>query len=150
LAKAKTVEQANVVLERFIQEYNRKFGKAAREVGNDFRELDKRVNRDRLFSLRYERTVGHDHTVSLGARILQLPAGSGGHGYAGKKVEVSHQLNGELHVWLGEQHLHQCQAPIGYTVGMAPKRPVMRPKAGQKKKRPRVYTLGGRAAVAIR
>jgi transposase len=150
LAKAKTVEQANVVLARFVQEHNRRFAKAAREAGNDFRALDKRVNRERLFSLRYERTVGHDHTVSFGARIIQLPAAAGQQGYAGKKVEVSHQLNGELHVWLGDQHLHQCQAPIEYTVGMAPKRPVMRPKPVRKKKSPRIYTLGGRAALAMR
>lgn len=150
LGKAKTVEQANAVLARFMQEHNRKFAKEAREAGNDFRALDKRINRDRLFSLRYERTVGHDHTVSFGARILQLSAATGQHGYAGKKVEVSHQLNGEVHVWLGDECLHHSQAPIEYTVGMAPKRPVKRPKPAQKKKQPRIYTLGGRAAMAAR
>ena len=46
LAKAKNLEQANAVLARFVKEYNRKFAKAARETGNDFRELDTRVNRD--------------------------------------------------------------------------------------------------------
>lgn len=150
LAKAKTVEQANAVLAGFVKEHNRKFAKAAREAGSDFRTLDKRVNRDRLFSLRYERTVGHDHTVSFGARILQLPAATGQQGYAGKKVEVSHQLNGEAHVWLGDQRLYQTQVSIEYTVGMAPKRPVMRRKPAQKKKQPRIYTLGGRAALAAR
>lgn len=150
LAKAKTVEQANMVLDRFLPEYNRKFAKTAREAGNDFRQLDKRVNRDRLFSLRYERTVGHDHTVSFGARIIQLPAAAGQHGYTGKKVEVSHQLNGELHVWLGDRRLHQCEAPIEYTVGMAPKRPIMRSQSTPKKRQPRIYVLGGRAAVAVR
>ena len=150
LAKAKTVEQANAVLARFLPEYNRKFAKAARETANDFRELDKSVNRDRLFSLRYERTVGHDHTISFGARILQLPAAIGPQGYAGKKVEVSHQLNGELHIWLGDKRLLQCPMPIEYTPGMAPRRPEMRPKTAVKKKRPRIYVLGGRAAVAVR
>jgi transposase len=151
LAKSKTVEQANAVLARFVTEHNRKFAKAAREAGNDFRALGKEVNRDRLFSLRYERTVGHDHTISFGARSIQLPAAAGQQGYAGKKVELSHQLNGELHVWLGNRHLYQCQAPIEYTAGMAPKRPVIRPKSAQKKKRqPRIYTLGGRAALAVR
>lgn len=150
LAKAKTVEQANAVLARFLPEYNRKFAKTARETGNDFRELDERVNRDRLFSLRYERTVGHDHTVSFGARRIQLPPMAGQQGYAGKRVEVSHQLNGELHVWLGDRRLYQGPAPIEYAVGMAPKRPAMRPKPARKKQAPRIYALGGRAAMAVR
>ena len=150
LAKAKTVEQANAVLARFLPVYNRKFGKAARETGNDFRELDEGANRDRLFSLRYERTVGQDHTIHFGARVLQLAATAGQQGYAGKKVEVSHQLNGELHVWLGNQHLHRSELPIAYTVGMAPKRPVMRPKPAQNKKPTRIHVLGGRAALAVR
>lgn len=148
LAKAKTVEQANAVLARFLPEHNRKFAKAAREAGNDFRKLDERVNRDRLFSLRYERTVGHDHTISFGARTIQLPAAQ--QGYAGKKVEVSHQLNGELHVWVANQRLHQCHLPLEYAVGMAPKRPAMRHKPERKKKQPRIYVLGGRAALAAR
>jgi transposase len=150
LAKAKTVEQANIVLGRFLPEYNRKFAKAAREMGNDFRELDARVNRDRLFSLRYERTVGHDHTISFGAHRIQLPPLAGQPGYAGKKVEVSHQLNGELHVWLGGERLCRRPAPIDYTVGMAPKRPAKRGKSACKKKPPRLYILGGRAALAVR
>lgn len=150
LAKARTAEQANAVLARFIPEYNRKFAKEAREAGNDFRQLAEGVNRDRLFSLRYERTVGHDHTIRFGARSLQLPAAAGGRGYAGQKVEVSHQLNGEVHVWLGDKRLQQCQMPIEYTPGMAPRRPEMRPKTAAKKKQPRIYVLGGRAALAVR
>ena len=108
------------------------------------------MNRDRLFSLRYERTVGHDHTISFGAHRIQLPPVAGHQGYAGKKVEVSHQLNGELQVWLGDERLCRRPASIEYTVGMAPKRPVMRRKPARKKKAPRIYVLGGRAALAVR
>jgi len=151
LAKARTVEQANAVLARFLPVYNRKFGKVAREAGNDFRELDQRVNGDRLFSLRYERTVGHDHTIAFGAHTIPLPVVAGLQGYAGKKVEVSHQLNGELHIWLGNQRLHQSPLSIDYTVGMAPKRPARRHHpVAKKKKPPRIYVLGGRAALAVR
>ena len=87
LAKAKTVEQANAVLVRFLPEYNRKFAKTAREAGNDFRKLDARVNGDPLFSLRYERTVGQDHTISFGVHRIQLPPAAGRQGYAGKQVD---------------------------------------------------------------
>lgn len=151
LAKAKNLEQANAVLERFLEEYNRKFAKPARETGSDFRALPKKVNRHRLFSLRYERTVGKDHTVSFGARVIQLPAPANRQGFAGKRVELSHQLNGELHVWLDDEDIYQCQLPFDYAVGLAPRRPAMGHNPAKKKKtQPRIYTLGGRAALAAR
>ena len=151
LAKAKTLEQANAVLEGFVEEYNRKFSKPARETGNDFRVLPKKVNRERLFSLRYERTVAKDHTVSFGARQIQLPGSAKQQGYAGKRVELSHQLNGELHVWLGDEDIYQCALPLEYSVGLAPGRPAMSKKPSERKTTPpRIYTLGGRAAVAWR
>lgn len=91
LAKARTLEQANAVLERFLPEYNRRFAKPAREAGNDFRPLSRKLNWDRLFSLRYQRVVGKDHVISFGAKSIQLPPGPGKQGYAGATVELSHQ-----------------------------------------------------------
>src|SRR5215471_11821746 len=136
LAKAKTMEQANAVLARFLPEYNRKFAKAAKETGNDFRKPDQRVNRHRLFRLRYKRTVEHDHTISFGAHRIQLPPVAGANGYAGQKLEVSHQLNGERHVWLGDRHLYQGPAPVEYTVGMAPQSTSHTTQAGREEKGP--------------
>jgi len=101
LAQARSLEEANRVLEKFIEDYNRRFAVTAKEAASDFRRLSKKVNWDRLFSLKYERVVGKDHVIVLGARSVQLPAKSGKHGYAGAKVELSHQLNGELVVWQG-------------------------------------------------
>src|SRR5579862_2217207 len=79
LAGAGTVEQANAVLEKFRQDYNARFAVEAREAANDFRPLSKKLNWDRLFSLRYERVVGKDHVIVFGARSIQLPARPGGH-----------------------------------------------------------------------
>lgn len=145
LAGARTLEQANAVLERFIEEYNEKFGVAAQQVANDFRPLGRKLNWDRLFSLKYERVVGKDHVIQFGAMSIQLPAKGGKYGYAGRRVELSHQLNGELHVWDGSQRLHRMELPLNYEPGRAPKRPAM-----LKKKAPRIYVLGGRPAVAVR
>lgn len=41
LSGAATLEQANVVLERFRQHYNRRFGVPAREASSDFRPLSR-------------------------------------------------------------------------------------------------------------
>ncbi|MGE5567501.1 MAG: hypothetical protein ACM3S5_00545 [Rhodospirillales bacterium] len=145
LARAATIEQANRVLEAFLPQYNRRFAVPAREAASDFRPLPKRVNRDRLFSLRYSRVVGKDHVIVFGAQSIQLPARGGKYGYAGARVELSHQLNGELHVWLGSEHLYAMPLALDYVPGRAPRRP-----AAKKKKQPRIYVFGGRPAVAVR
>jgi hypothetical protein len=141
LSKAGTLKQANAVLEHFREDYNRRFAIAAREAANDFRPLSKKLNRDRLFSLRYERVVGKDHVVQFGARSIQLPARAGQQGYAGARVELSHQLNGELHVWHGEQDLFSMDLALDYAPGLAPRQPAQRSK-----KQPRVYVYAGRFA----
>ena len=145
LAGACTLEQANGVLESFRQDYNRRFAVPARESANDFRPLSKKLNWDRLFSLRYERVVGKDHVVVLGARSIQLPAQKGEPGYTGARVELSHQLNGELHVWHGQQDLFWMKLPLDYAPGLAMARPRQ-----QKKKPPRIYVYAGRPATAAR
>ena len=142
LAGAATLEQANEVLERFRPDHNRRFAVAAREAGNEFRPLSRKLNWDRIFSLKYERVVGQDHVVVLGARTIQLPAPKGRQGYAGARVELSHQLNGELHVWHGERDLFSMPLPLDYAPGGAPPRPAQRTQ-----KRPRIYVYAGRPAM---
>jgi hypothetical protein len=90
LAKARRLEQANAVLEKFIAHYNARFGKPPWEAASDFRPVPKKLNLDRILSLRYERTVVHDHVVPLGARWIQLPPLPGKRGYAGATVGLSH------------------------------------------------------------
>jgi len=145
LAQSATLEQAHAVLEAFVPDYNRRFAVAPRDSQSDFRPLSKKLNWDRLFSLRYERVVAKDHVVQFGSQRIQLPAREGRQGYAGQKVELSHQLNGELHVWLGEQRLHRMALPLSYTPGRAPRRP-----RSEKRKLPRVYVYAGRPALAVR
>ena len=144
LAGARTLPQANEVLQRFIREYNQRFSVEAKQAGSLFRKVDRRLNLERIFSLKYERTVGRDHVITWGSRIIQLPPVKNGCGYAGQKVELSHQLNGELHVWLGDRHLSQQSIPLDYAPGLAPRRPQ------QRTNKPRIYVLGGREAVALR
>ena len=145
LAGASTLEQANQVLERFRPDYNARFAVPAREAASDFRPLSRKLNWDRVFSLRYERVVGKDHVIVFGARSIQLPARKDGLGYAGARVELSHQLNGELHVWHSQQDLFSMQLPLDYTPGLALSRPAQRSK-----KRPRIYVYAGRPATAAR
>ena len=128
-----------------MADYNRRFAVSAKQAGSDFRTLSKRLNWDRLFSLKYERVVGKDHVIQFGARSIQLPAKRGQFGYAGAKVELSHQLNGELVVWHGGDRLHSLELPLDYTPGQAPRRLRV-----AQKKLPRIYTFAGRPALPVR
>ena len=89
---------ANPVLARFCADYNRRFAVAAREAVSDFRSLPRRFDLARCLSFRYQRVVSLDHVVTLGSQSIALPPQPGPRGYAGETVELSHQLDGTLHV----------------------------------------------------
>jgi len=146
LAGARTGEQANVVLERFLPEYNEQFAQPARQTTVAYRKLDSRLDLDYIFALRYQRVVNPDHTIVVGAGLrVQLPALPGHTGFAGKAVEVCQQPNGDVMVYLERRLLHRETAEPG--AGPVRARD-MRRRAGPRKKKPlKTYTFAGRAAI---
>jgi transposase len=145
-AQASTVEQANAVLDRFLPEFNQQFARAASQPGVVYRKLDARLDLDYIFALRYERVVNQDHTIVVGVGLrVQLPELPGHRGYAGKKVEVCQQPNGDVQVYLERRLLHTEAAELGAAPVRAQK---MRRAAGPRKKKPlKVYAYAGRAAI---
>src|SRR5271155_4224109 len=99
LARASTLSQANAVLARFCAHYNLRFARPAAIATSDFRPLPRRFDLARCLSLRYQRVVAADHTLTLGAQSIALPPLPGHRGYAGETVELSHQLDGALRVY---------------------------------------------------
>jgi transposase len=144
LAGAATVEQANAVLATFCADYNRRFARPAADSACDFRTLPRRFDLARCLSFRYLRIVSPDHVVSLAADAIALPPRPGGQrSYAGDTVELSHQLDGSLHVYRGDQLLLTQSLPLQEH---ADHRPAPRTTA-QKRKLPRIYNLSGRPAL---
>jgi hypothetical protein len=87
LAQARTLEQANAVLVKFLEDFNRQFSKTPQQSGSAYRKLDRRLDLDRVFSLRYSRKVGNDHVIRVGPGLkVQLPALPGNKGFAGRGV----------------------------------------------------------------
>jgi transposase len=147
LAQASSLEQANAVLARFLAEYNQRFGKPPARADSAYRKLDRRLDLDYLFSLRYERVVGNNHVIGLGDGLtIQLPPLPGHRGYAGKKVEACQQPKGAWHVYLERRLLWVQPATSG-----APVRALdMRRRAAPRKKKPiRVYRYAGRPATRV-
>jgi transposase len=146
LARATTVQQANAVLDRFCADYNQRFARPPADAARDFRSLPRRFDLARCLSLRYQRVVSPDHVITLGAHAIPLPALPAHRGYAGETVELSHQLDGILHVYRGDSLLLAQPLPLDDS---SPRRPAPRTTAQKPKpKMPRIYNLSGRPALA--
>ena len=146
LARAATLEQANLALARFCADYNQRFARPAAHPVNDFRRLPRGFDIDRCLSLRYHRVVAADHTVSLGAHAIALPPLPRQRGYAGQTVELSHQLDGTLHVYRGDSRLQSQPLPLEEYGERRPAQITTKQK--RKTPMPRIYNLGGRPALA--
>lgn len=146
LAQAATLEQANAVLDRFCADYNRRFARPACDAASDFRRLPRRFDLARCLSLHYRRVVAADHTVTLGAHSIALPPLPAARGYAGDTVELSHQLDGLLHVYRGDRLLLALPLPLEEHPGHRPK--LLTSAQKRKTALPRIYNLSGRPALA--
>jgi transposase len=99
LAGAKTLEEANGVLWKFLPEYNRRFKVEPAEVGSAYRGLPQGMKLEDVFCFKYERVVAKDNTVKLEGRLIQIPPGPGGRGYAKARVEIRERMDGSLGVY---------------------------------------------------
>jgi hypothetical protein len=138
--------EANAVLEKFCTDYNQRFARPATDAVCDFRRLPRRFDLDRCLSLHYQRVVNPDHIVTLGAHAIALPPLPGHRGYAGETVELSHQLDGTLRIFPGDQLLRALPLPLEE---QAQRRPAPITSAQKRKTpMPRIYNLSGRPALA--
>lgn len=129
------------MLALFCADYNRRFARPAAHAASDFRRLPRRFDLARCLALHYQRVVAADHTVTLGTRAIALPPLPGHRGYAGETLELSHQLNGLLHIYRGDTRLIALPLPLQEH---AQRRPALI-TTPQKRKNPlpRIYNLSG-------
>lgn len=112
LANACTIEEANEVLERVIDEHNRRFCRKPDDPKSVWRKLGTSVNWDSMFCFKYSRSVSKDNTVSLFNTILQIPPGSGNRGYAGCVVEVQQRFDGSLRIYYKDECIAKTNPPL--------------------------------------
>lgn len=143
-----TLEQANVVLARFLVEYNQQFAKPAEKAGGAYRKLDPRLDLEQIFSLQYECSVNQDHVIRAGAgAVLQLPPLPGKRSFAGRKVLLCQLPDGRLRVYLeGRLLLEQDADPEAGPVRALPRK---RPAGPRKRKPVRLYRYAGRVATRL-
>jgi len=91
----KTYEEANTFLERYIPYYNEKFGKPAREEGDEHQKLteEEKENIERYFGKESKRTVKKDGTVSYKKTIYQLEKGTV---LKSKRITIKESIYGNM------------------------------------------------------
>ena len=111
LVGARTKDEANQVLRRFLPEYNRKFTVPAREPGSAYRKPPEGFKPEEYFCFKYSRVVGADNVVRFGNQRLQVLPTPNRQSYARCQVEVQHRLDGSLAVYYQGQLLDIQPAP---------------------------------------
>jgi transposase-like protein len=104
LAKARSVDQANTVLELLVPEHNRRFSVPAELPADAHRPLGGGHNLAAILSIQEERVVANDYTVRFQNRLYQLdrpihPGERGG------KVIIELRLDGTMAIRFGRRYL---------------------------------------------
>jgi len=106
----KAYEEANAYVRgRFLGNFNERFAVAPAVKGSAFLPLAN-ADLDRIFSLRFVRTVGNDHTIRFQNRVLQLDRPKGLCPLQKRHVELRVSLDARIRVYLGTRLLQTFDA----------------------------------------
>lgn len=102
LAGAKTIEEANAVLQRYCPDHNRRFAVAAQDPQPAWRRVRASLDLERSCSFHYDATVLNDNTVRIQGRVIDIPPGPKLRTYARAHVEACQLLDGSWRVYFKE------------------------------------------------
>ena len=103
VAGAKTLDEAQAVLDAFIPTYNKRFGVPPRETTTAFLKVPPGMKLEKVCSFRYLATVGNDNAVRTNGEVIDIPQGPGGRSYAKARVDVRQLLDGNWRVYLKDE-----------------------------------------------
>jgi transposase len=109
-AAVRTYDAANAYLrDRFLPRFNKRFAVAPALEESAFVQVSK-ADLDRIFALRFERTVMGDHTIRFHNRLLQLDKPKGLAPLHRRVVQLRVTLDGRIHVYLGTRLVQSFDA----------------------------------------
>ena len=112
LARVTAIDQANAVLRDFLPHFNNQFRVPAQQSESAYRPLDFSLHPERILCFKHMRQVARDNTVKYQLRTLQLLPAQDRPSYAGVKVDVLEQTDGQLMVQhQGKKIAHQEAPP---------------------------------------
>ena len=110
-ARARTIGQANAVLQDFLPDLNERRRVLAQQPQIAYRQLDASLSLERILCIKTPRTVTRDNTVDYQRRTLQLPLDQKYPSHAGLRVEVLEHTDGRLMVQYGGKVIPHEEAP---------------------------------------
>jgi transposase len=116
LAKAKTVEQATVVLDRYLPVHNRKFAKPAK-AEPAWRKVSA-LQIERALCFKQQRTVAKDNTVSFEGTVFQIPKTSPFRSHANKRIDVHVLLDGAVEFFYKTEKIATFDSKTTHTIGL--------------------------------
>jgi len=116
LAKAKTMQQAQAVLERHLPVHNRKFAKPAIAQPAWRKVSAQRIEQALCF--KQQRTVAKDNTISLEGTVLQIPKTSPFGSHANKRIDVHVLLDGAVEIFYKTEKIADFDSKTTHTLGL--------------------------------
>ena len=116
LSNAKTLEQATVVLDRYLPLHNRKFSKPAKSEPA-WRRVSS-VQIERALCFKQQRTVAKDNTVTFEGTLLQIPKTSPFRSYANKRIDVHVLLDGAVEFFYQTEKIASFDSKTTHTIGL--------------------------------
>jgi len=116
LAKAKSVEQATAVLDRYLPVHNRQFSKPAK-TPPVWRKVSA-LQIERALCFKQQRTVAKDNTVTFEGTLLQIPKTSSFRSYANKRIDVHVLLDGAVEFFYKTEKIAAFDSKTTHTLGL--------------------------------
>jgi transposase len=116
LAKAKTIEQAQAVLERYLPVHNRKFSMPA-TAEPAWRKVSS-LQIERALCFKQQRTVAKDNTVTFEGTVLQIPKTSPFRSHANKRIDVHVLLDGAVEFFYKTEKIAAFDSKTTHTIGL--------------------------------
>jgi transposase len=116
LAKAKTLEQAQVVLDRYLPEHNRKFSKPVQAQPAWRKASAQQIEQALCF--KEKRTVANDNTITFDGVVFQIPEKSPHRSYANKRIDVHVGLDGSVELFYKTEKIAAFDSKKNHAFGL--------------------------------
>ncbi len=117
LARAKTLAQAQAVLERYLPEHNRKFSRPAAQGQPAWRKASS-TQIEQALCFKQQRTVAKDNTITFEGTVFQIPKSSPHRSYANKRIDVHVLLDGAVEFFYKNEKISRFDSKTTHAFGL--------------------------------